>query len=65
MECQKHVYKSRRAANEVVNSFKKHVYTKLGQRINRSKGKKDKKLKRVYYCDVCQGWHITSQEPKF
>lgn len=58
--CNKHFYPSKREAYEALSFFRRHQYNKLGQRLNRGKGHKDKRLKRIYYCDFCTGWHTTS-----
>ncbi len=60
MDCNKHKYNSKREAQQAINDFKKHLYNQFGQRINRTKGKDDKKLQRSYYCDICECWHVTS-----
>lgn len=59
-DCTKLQYPSFREAQEVINSSKKHRYID-GRRINRLKGRKDKRLQRSYKCDDCGFWHITSQ----
>lgn len=38
----------------------RHVDPITNQRINRRVKKKEQK--RVYYCDGCQGYHLTSQD---
>lgn len=54
--CSKKVYTSKREANEVINAAKGHRYTG-NQRQNR---KREKIPVRAYYCNHCEGWHLTS-----
>ena len=61
--CGKITYGSFREAQEVISVAKTHRY-KNGRRMNRLMGRKDKRPERSYFCDKCEGWHITSQRKK-
>jgi hypothetical protein len=52
--CEKKKYPSKKIASEVVSIWKRRAK-------NKSWNAKGKIPKRVYYCDKCKCWHITSQ----
>lgn len=41
-----------RQAHEIIGKLKRRKYRQHGKQIPR----------RVYYCDECHGWHLTSQK---
>lgn len=54
MGCDKKSY-TKKEANEVINSFKK----------GRKGEKRPKRIpKRIYHCDECNMWHVTSKDRK-
>lgn len=57
MECNKITFSSYKEAQTVVNNAHKHKYIR-GKRINK---KKSKIPQRVYKCNFCGFYHLTSQ----
>lgn len=57
MSCNKQIYTSFKEAQTIVNLAKKHPHV-AGRRINK---KKAKIPKRSYWCDECNGYHLTSK----
>jgi hypothetical protein len=51
MRCGKHTYRDRRSVISAINVV-------MRRRKNRPK------MLRPYYCDQCQGWHLTKQEKR-